>query len=144
MQSYPHHYLVDISAEPEGAVTVASHGLPGLATAPPVQYDGPGDQWSPETLMVAAAADCFALTFRAVASVSKLTWTALQCDADGLVDRAEGMIRFTQMTLRARLIVPAGTDVGRARRLLEKAEKACLVTNSLALSPVLVCEVEVS
>ena len=39
------------------------------------------------------------------------------------------------------LAVPAGTDVDRARRLLEKAEKACLVTNSLAFEPTLVADV---
>jgi organic hydroperoxide reductase OsmC/OhrA len=32
------------------------------------QLGGPGGQWSPETLLVAAAAECFILTFRAVAA----------------------------------------------------------------------------
>jgi hypothetical protein len=40
-----------------------------------------------------------------------------------------------------RLEVPAGSDPERARRLLEKAERACLVGNSLRFSPLLESEV---
>jgi organic hydroperoxide reductase OsmC/OhrA len=91
---------------------------------------------------VAAAADCFILTFRAIATASKLAWRHLDCDAEGVLDRADGVVRFTELHLCARLVLPAGGDTGRARRLLEKAETACLVTNSLALRPTLTAEVE--
>lgn len=144
MEPYPHHYAVNARAEAEGPVTIASDGLPSLETAPPLQYGGAGDRWSPETLLVAAAADCFVLTFRAIASASKLAWTTLQCDADGLLDRVDGVTRFTHLTLRVHLTVAPGTEADRARRLLEKAEKTCLVTNSLAFSPALESTVEVS
>ncbi|MFI5168399.1 MAG: OsmC family protein [Thermoanaerobaculales bacterium] len=141
MQTYPHHYHVHAAAEVEGSVIAGSEGLPSLATAPPPQYGGPGGQWSPETLLVAAAADCFILTFRAVAAASKLLWRDLECGAEGVLDRVDGVVRFTELRLHARLALPAGGDVERAKRLLEKAEKACLVTNSLALEPTLTIEV---
>ena len=141
MQAYPHRYSVHAAAEAEGSVLVGSEGLPSLATAPPPQYGGPGGQWSPETLFVAAAADCFILTFRAIAAASKLPWNDLECGAEGVLDRVDGVVRFTQLHLQARLALPAGGDVERAKRLLEKAEKACLVTNSLAFAPTLTTEV---
>ena len=53
MHPYPHHYVVTASAAPEGDVPVSCAGLPGLVTAPPAEFDGPGDRWSPETLLVA-------------------------------------------------------------------------------------------
>jgi peroxiredoxin-like protein len=112
-----------------------------LTTAPPPQFGGGGGQWSPETLLVAAAADCFILTFRAIATASKLAWRRLDCDAEGILDRSEGVVRFTALHLRARLVIPAGGDVERAKRLVEKAETACLVTNSLAFRPTLSAEV---
>src|SRR5262249_3918607 len=68
MEPHPHRYDVHARAGTEGSVLVESRGLPTLRTAPPTQYGGPGDQWSPETLLVAAAADCFVLTFRAIAA----------------------------------------------------------------------------
>jgi peroxiredoxin-like protein len=142
MQAYPHHYLVDASTEPSGSVILSGRGLPPLHTAPPAEFGGPGDQWSPETLLVGAAADCFLLTFRAVATASKFAWTALRCNAEGELDRADGVTRFTRLVLRAVLTLPAGSDPEKGRRLLEKAENACLVTASLALVPEMTCEIE--
>jgi peroxiredoxin-like protein len=141
MPSYPHHYIVQAVAETTGSVSVWSPGLPTLSTAPPAQFGGPGDQWSPETLLVAAAADCFLLTFRAIADASKLAWHRLDCHADGTLDRSDGVVRFTGIDLRVRVVVAAGGDVARAGRLVEKAEKACLVTSSLAFRPALHMEV---
>jgi organic hydroperoxide reductase OsmC/OhrA len=141
MESYPHHYAVQATAECEGSVTLGSQGLPNLSSAPPPQYGGPGGQWSPETLFVAAAADCLILTFRAIAKASNLSWRDLQCRAEGTLDRADGMVRFTDLRLHASLTLPIGGNAERAHRLLEKAEHACLVTNSLNLEPSLVVEV---
>jgi organic hydroperoxide reductase OsmC/OhrA len=141
VQAYPHRYTVRAAAEAEGNVMVGSEGLPSLATAAPPQYGGPGGQWSPETLLAAAVADCFILTFRAIAAASKLLWGDLECSAEGVLDRVDGVVRFTKLHLHARLVLPVGGDAERAKRLLEKAEKACLVTNSLALQPTLAAEI---
>ena len=141
MQAYPHRYDVHGAADVEGSVLIRAGELPTLTTAPPPQYGGPGDQWSPETLLVAAAADCFILTFRAIAIASKLPWRRLDCDAEGVLDRRDGVVRFTELQLRARLVVPPGVDAERAKRLLEKSETACVVTNSLALRPTLTAQV---
>ncbi len=131
MAGLPHHYHVTAGARSEGDVSLSSPGLDALSTAPPAEFGGPGNRWSPETLLVAAAADCFVLTFRGFARASKLSWISLDCVADGVLDRAEGVIRFTELRLRASLTVPAGTSEEVARRLLEKSEKSCLITNSL-------------
>jgi peroxiredoxin-like protein len=141
MQAYPHHYEVQGLTETEGHVVVRSQGLPTLATAAPAQFGGPGDQWSPETLLVAAVSGCFILTFRAIAAGSKLAWRRLECDAEGVLDRSDGVVRFTELHLRARLVIPAGGDAERAKRLAEKAEKTCLVSNSLAVRPTLTVDV---
>jgi organic hydroperoxide reductase OsmC/OhrA len=124
-----------------GSVRLQATALPMLATAPPQQFGGPGDHWSPETLLVAAVVDCFVLTFRAIATASKLTWQSLGCDAEGVLDRADGALRFTALHLRAHLRLPAGGDGERAKQLLEKAERTCLVSNSLAFRPTLAVEV---
>jgi len=144
MDAYPHHYTVRAAGRAEGSVALAADRLPSLSSAPPQQFGGPGDQWSPETLLVAAAADCLILTFRAIARASKLPWLSLDCDAEGVLDRVDGVTRFTQMRMNARLALPAGGDAERARRLLEKAEKTCLVTCSLKAEPVLTADVTIA
>ncbi len=134
MQQYPHHYSVSASAHAEGDVALESRRLPPLVTAAPEEFGGPGDRWSPETLCVGAVADCFILTFRSVARAGKLTWLSLRCDVEGTLDRVERSPQFTQFLVRAALEVPSGVAEVDARRLLERAEQACLISNSLKAS----------
>lgn len=131
MHDYPHHYHVSAASAAEGEVTLASEGLADLPSMPPLEFNGPGGYWSPETLLVAAVADCFILSFRGIARASKLDWTRLECSVDGKLDKVDRVTRFTDFTVNATLDVPAGTDVAKAERLLERAEKVCLITNSL-------------
>jgi len=112
-------------------VTVSAPGVPPIETAPPPEFDGPGGVWSPETLLIAAVADCFILTFRAVARAARFEWIALDCRVEGTLERIEGQARFTDFATTVRLVVPAGADATQARRLLERAEHGCLVANSL-------------
>jgi len=131
MHPYPHLYTVEARADATGDVEISGDKLPTLATAPPAEFDGPGDRWSPETLLCAAVADCFVLSFRSVARASRLDWTSLDCRATGTLDRVEGTSRFTEIVVAATLRVPTGTDQERASRLMAKAEHLCLISNSL-------------
>lgn len=144
MQPFPHHYSAVAKAGTLGDVALEGERLPPLASAPPTEFGGPGDQWSPETLLVAAVADCFVLTFRGIAGASRLSWVSLECSVSGTVDRIERVTQFTALTVQARLTVPAGTDQDQARRLLAKAEDNCLVSNSLKARPHLDLVVEVA
>ena len=143
MQDYPHHYAVAAQAKPEGTVTTSSPGLEDIESAAPAEFGGPGDRWSPETFLVAAVADCFILSFRGIARASKLEWLSLSCEVDGVLDRPEKVTRFTEFHLRVALVVAEGTNVDKAARLLDMAERSCLVTNSLISETFLEAEVKV-
>ena len=131
MQQLPHHYSVAALGSAEGDVAVLAEGLPTLRSASPIEFGGPGNRWSPESLIVAAVADCFVLTFRAVAQASKLAWTTLHCEVDGELDRVDRVLRFTRFDLQVRLYVPPEIGEELAQRVLQKAKQACLITNSL-------------
>jgi peroxiredoxin-like protein len=131
MQDFPHHYAVTVAAAPDGDVQLGADDLPVLTTATPREFDGPGERWSPETLLVGAVADCFVLTFRGIARRSNLPWTSLECDATGTLEKQDGVVRFTRVHLHASLRVPPGVDGDAATRLLHKAEERCLVSRSL-------------
>ena len=141
MQDLPHRYVASASASAEGVVEIASPQLEPLDTAPPAEFGGPGDLWSPETLLVASVANCLILTFRAIARASKLDWSSLECHVDGELDRVDRVTQFTAFDVKARLAVPKGIDHGKANRLLEKAERGCLITNSLKAETHLQAEV---
>jgi organic hydroperoxide reductase OsmC/OhrA len=144
MQAFPHRYAAAAIASVEGDVTLEGARLPPLRSASPAEFGGPGDRWSPETLLVASVADCFILTFRAIAGVSRLPWSSLGCDVEGTVDRVERVTQFIAFLIRARLRVPQGTNEEQARRLLERAEQTCIVTNSLKAGVRFECEIEVA
>lgn len=143
MQDFPHHYAVTASAERDVNVRLDSPGLEPIESAGPAEFGGPGDRWSPETLLVASVADCFVLSFRAIARASKMDWISLRCDAVGDLERVDRVTQFTKFKLRVRLEVPPGIREGKAERLLEKAEHSCLITNSLKASSTLDAEVVV-
>ena len=131
MQPYPHHYPVTATGGAIGIVTLRSAGVDDLHSAPPPEFDGPGDVWSPESLLCAAVADCFILSFRGVARAARLDWQNLECEVTGTLERVDNVTRFTRFATRATLTVPAGIDEAKARSSLERAEHVCLISNSL-------------
>jgi peroxiredoxin-like protein len=132
MHPFPHQYTVAAAIRPDGDVPLSAPGVRVIESAPPKEFDGPGNQWSPEQLLTAAVADCFVLGFRAIATASKFRWVELQASTRGTLDKAEGIMRFTRFETHGKLHVPTGTDLERAKRLLEKAESSCLIANSLS------------
>jgi organic hydroperoxide reductase OsmC/OhrA len=144
MHPYPHTYLASAAAENTGLVTVSSTQLPNLETAAPPEFDGPGGVWSPETLLCASIADCFILTFRAVARAARFEWARLECRVEGVLERVERVSQFTRCRTFAKLTVHSDADIARARELLEQAERGCLISNSLRGSRTLDSDVVVA
>jgi len=132
MKPLPHHYQARLTGGPTGYATMSVAGVPDLRSAPPADFDGPGDAWSPEHLVLAAVQTCFLFTLRAVARASRIEFQALELSAEGTVDRQDGGLRFTEIVLRPRLTLAPGADRDRALRVMEKSEKTCLVSASLA------------
>jgi organic hydroperoxide reductase OsmC/OhrA len=141
MHPFPHHYRVSVAAQPEGELRLRSGELAPIASLPPPEFGGPGGYWSPETLLLAALGDCMMLTFRAIAKASRFDWRELTADVEGVMERIEGNSRFTQITTHVRLVLPRGADAERAKRLLEKAEQGCPISNSLTAARHLESEV---
>lgn len=142
MQPFPHHYTACALADPQADVTLKSSGLQPLRSAAPVEFGGPGDRWSPETLIVGAIADCYILTFRSLARAARLPFVSLSCTVHGTLDRVDRSAQFTAFTVHARLRLLEGTDEQQARRLLVKAEQSCLISNSLKAAPRLEIDID--
>jgi organic hydroperoxide reductase OsmC/OhrA len=144
MQDLPHHYVASARVEGTDNVIVSGDKLPDLETAGPPEFGGPGNVWSPETLLVAAIADCFVLSFRAIARTAKLDWLALECTVEGELDKVDGFTQFTGFNVHATLTIPNAEDEKKAGVILQKAEKYCLITNSMKAESDLSAEVVVA
>ena len=110
---------------------LTSDGIPSLPTVTPPEFDGPGGLWSPETLLVAAVADCFLLTFRGIARASKMPWVSVSVTCEGTLERPDRVTQFTRFDFRATVVLPPEVSEEQARRILTRAEDTCLITRSL-------------
>lgn len=114
----------------QGTVKVDSE-IPAVGFSAPVEFQGETGFWTPEHFFLAAIASCFITTFRAIADLSKFEHLGLKVSVEGTVGKGEGGFSFTQITIKPSLDVASDADVQRGERLLEKTEKACLVSRSL-------------
>jgi len=131
MQPLPHHYRVRARAGGSGEVILSSDGAADLPSQSPPEFGGPPGYWTPESLLVAAIADCFVLTFRAIARARSLAWQALDVEVEGVLEKTPEGIRYTRFDVHARLVIAVAGDVEVATGLLHKAEHSCLISNSL-------------
>ncbi len=135
MARFPHDYVVTASAVDVGSVDTRADGKPALAVAPPKTFGGPGNIWSPEELLLAALADCFILTFRAVASSAGLAWQQISCRATGVLDRKGSAIVFTGFNLDCELSVSDPGSESDALSVLDRAKRGCFVSRAFAVEP---------
>lgn len=106
--------------------------LPSLEVATPLDFGGHEGLWSPEQCFVAAVNACVMTTFLAIAEMSKLSFESYEAHTTGKLDKPEGQVmQFTEITVRPKLVITHSKDLERAGRLLEKAEKHCLISNSI-------------
>jgi peroxiredoxin-like protein len=106
--------------------------LPNLHVDSPPEFKGHDGAWTPEHLFVASVNSCFMTTFLAIAENSKLEFTSFKADARGKLEKLEGQgWVMTEITLHPQLVVSHARDAERASRILQKAERGCLISNSV-------------
>ena len=141
MESHSQSYKASASTAAGGAVSVRSGLSPVLPTIASPSLGQPGEHWSPEGLLCAAVAGCFALTFRSLAYEAHYPWHSMECEVTGCTERMDNGPRFVRLSTTARLRVTRDTDPLQGIRLLEQANDNCLVAQSLCAARTLQAEV---
>lgn len=138
-----HSYNVNLtwSADRKGIINSPELETSIEVATPPQFTKGIEGIWSPEHLFTASINSCFMTTFLAIAENSKLEFTAFTCDAEGILEQVEGKFLMTKVILRPKLHLAPGVDAEKAERVLQKSEKACLISNSVKAEVVLETEV---
>ncbi|QPD02349.1 MAG: Osmotically inducible protein OsmC [Candidatus Nitrospira kreftii] len=106
-------------------------GKPEVQVATPPEFKGHEGIWSPEDLFVASANVCLMTTFLAMAERAGLAFSSYESTAEGRLELVEGKFQFTTITIRPSIMLKAGGDVVQAKELIEKAERNCLISNSM-------------
>lgn len=135
----PSYYTVDVRwnkdrqgvmCSPELKARLGENGCIEVAT-PPQFPKGMHGIWSPEHLYTASVGSCFMTTFLAVAENSKLEFSSFTCRATGKLDDVDGKLVMTEVSIQPEVTIKKLSQEGLAIRVLEKSEKACLISNSV-------------
>jgi peroxiredoxin-like protein len=131
MESIQEYRVEAIGAGGRNGVVNAEGILPAISFSPPPEFQGEVGRWTPEHFLVAAVASCFISTFEGMAQTSRLEFDSLRLAAEGVLTKQDSGWRFTEIRLRPNVTLRQEKDRERVLRLLEKAEKSCLVARSL-------------
>jgi len=127
-----HFYTTDVVWTGERQGNLTAPALPSLEVDAPPEFRGHEGVWTPEHLFVGAINACFMTTFVAIAENSKLDFVDFDSKATGKLEKHdEHGLMMTLVVLRPRLTIRNARDEERAFRILEKAERNCLIANSV-------------
>ena len=131
MESHHEYRVHAFGAGGRNGVVSAEGVLSSISFSAPPEFSGEPGRWTPEHFLVAAVASCFVSTFSGIAEKSRLEFASFNMDAEGMLGNEDGIWRFTEIKLRPVVTVLNEEDRDRVIRLLEKAEKSCLIARSL-------------
>ena len=110
---------------------IEAPGKPTLAASADPAFRGDPALYNPEDLLVAALSGCHMLTYLAYCALQGIAVVAYEDQASGTMVQEGNGGRFTEVVLRPRVTVAAGSDLDKARALHEKAHADCFVANSV-------------
>lgn len=139
-KTFPYYYNITVQwssdrkgimCSPELNSIPQGTGCIEVATPPEFPEGIPGI-WSPEHLFTASVSSCLMTTFLAIAANSRLEFSSFRCGAKGKLDKGERGFQMTEITLYPEVVIADQKHYEKCERILQKSEKACLITNSIA------------
>ena len=140
-----HFYQVKVNWNQNRKGTLSSKVLDEKITiaTPPEFPKGEANVWSPEHYFVAAINGCLMTTFLAVAENFKLNFIDFESDAEGTLEMVDRKFMMTEVILKPTVTVSSESDIELAKKVVEKSEKACLISNSVKSKIILEITVKV-
>ena len=108
---------------------------PFVVTSPP-EFRGKEGEWTPEELFVGAIETCLMLTFASLIEKHHLPVEAYMSEATGTLEYADGAYRFTRVTIKPTIIIDDAASAPKVLKLIEAANRDCLISNSVITSVV--------
>lgn len=132
-----HYYNVDVNWNKDREGIMCSPELNKeanscIAVATPPEFPkGIAGIWSPEHLFTASVSSCLMTTFLAIAENSKLAFSDFSCRSKGKLEQVDGQWMMSEVILEPTVTIDHEADRDKALRILEKSERACLISNSI-------------
>lgn len=113
-----------------GTITTASGALKDLPVTWASRTEAPEGKTSPEELLAAAEAECYAMVMTNTLNQAGHTPKQVQVQAVCTVEFQDGGLKITTMRLHVTADVD-GLDQQQFQRMAEEGERACPVSNAL-------------
>jgi organic hydroperoxide reductase OsmC/OhrA len=124
-------FPVELELTGDRLTRVSAVGGPELEVAVPPEFGGPGGYWSPEDLLAASAATCFAVTFARVAREQDVPLHELEVAGTAhFGPDTDGRLALVEIELDARIVTDCGLTE-RAEELARSTVQTCLIARSL-------------
>ncbi|MGE4583698.1 MAG: OsmC family protein [Sphaerochaeta sp.] len=127
-----HVYTTHVEWTKQRKGALSSAFLPTIEVATPPNFPGGHEGiWSPEHLYTASAEICLMTTFLSLAERAGLGFKSYKSDAEGTLEKVEKGLQMTRIHIRPTVVVDDEPTKEQTIGLLQKAEKYCLISNSM-------------
>lgn len=107
-------------------------GKPTLVGSADPSFRGDATLHNPEEMLLAALSACHMLSYLALCVFSRISVISYEDAASGVMTEiAPKKTAFTEVTLRPRVIIAAGSDAAKAKALHHQAHELCFIANSV-------------
>jgi organic hydroperoxide reductase OsmC/OhrA len=113
------------------SASLTAAGKPAIEINAPPEFKGLPGFWTPEDLFVASVESCLMLTVVGIAEKAGLAIVSYSSTADGLLEWRDASYEFTRVVVRPVITVSSSAAAAAMRAVVEKAERTCLVANSV-------------
>jgi len=138
-KSFTYHTRVKWTGGRAGMLS--SEGKPDVKVGSPPEFRGEAGVWTPEDMFLASVETCTLMTFAAFSERLKIPVVSYESSAEGLLEFVDGGYQFTRITLRPIVRVSSPEAVAQARKTLDDAHHACMVSRSVKSEIVLEADV---
>lgn len=128
-----HSYEINVTWKTGTNGTITSPVLDQpIEVASPPEFDGGIENiWSPEHLFVASVSSCLMTTFVAISKYSKFEYLSFSIKAKGTLEKVDGKFMMSEIELYPIVEISDKSKEAKALRILEKSDRACLISNSI-------------
>lgn len=128
----PLFFEVDLNWLPQtkGILTAKdTHGPIYVDT--PLQFGGFEKEWTPEHLFLSSLSSCYMSTFLSFVRKMDFELSHFECKIIGEIEVVEGKYKFTTINLFPKVFIAEEANKPKALAAIEKANKYCIISNSI-------------
>lgn len=100
----------------------------------PTEMDGPGIGTNPDEMLLGAAATCYIITLAAMVERADLPLDEMSLESEGIVDVTKGVFTYKKIIHKPTVTLKEDsheTDYKKLEKLIEKAEKNCMISRAI-------------